>query len=539
MKFYSMKNNCLKINGGNPLDDEICKLIQSIQTNSIVRSLAFHPNGNILAFGTDDKTIKICSIHKNGISETNPLQVLTGHTSSVDSLAYHPTGNILVSGSNQLAKLWKISPDGTWDRTPPQNLPHNNMIWSVGFNHNGTLLACGLLDFKVNLWRINPNGTAEGKPCFYLTGHNGPVYTIAFHPYLNLLASGSDDSVVKIWNINPNGYWDGIDLPRIRTHSKAVICVAFSPNGTLLATGSKDKTVALYKFPWEESYLVYPLETLTSHEGHVRCLAFHPSSNFLASGSTDNTVIIWKINPNGMVDINPFQILRGHVSGICCLSFNPSGNILVTGSMDKTVKIWNCTKLSTHWPRLELLTTGNLSAKLLASLTIDPTQTLSTRLGNHIRKRIGIVPDTFENRKKENEILGKKYVELPRTIVVDPPQPSVALTHMSEHIDASLAPRPRESLVQLKPAVAIMDTPVSSQSIVCREDDTDCNAVYNTKFWDIVVEMHSSCTDSSEILKKIEELKGYKALLEKQGKPTGITAIWINKLEKKIKACKK
>jgi len=548
MKIYSRKKNnsrknyISKINGGKPLENEICKLIQNLENKSIVRSVAFHPSGNIVAFGSSEGTIKLWSINKYGILETNPLEILTEHAGDVNCLAFHPIGNILVSGTNKFAKLWKIEPDGSWNRTPPQGLVHNNTISSVAFNHSGNLLACGCYDYKVNLWRINTNGSAESKPCFYLTGHSAPVVSIAFHPTLNLLASGSFDWCVKLWNIKPNGYWDGIDLPRLGYHSNRVSCVAFSPNGKFLATGSWDKSIEVYKFKPDGTYSDYP-ETLRQHEGRVGCLAFHPSSNFLASGSIDNTVILWKINPNGTVDINPFQILRGHVSGIICLAFSSTGNILVTGSTDKTVKLWNSLKLSTHWPKLQLLTTGNLATKLITVLTRDSAQTLRMRLDNEIQKRIGIVPDTLENRKKQGIILVKKYQEFPRIEDVAPPQPSVALTHMGEHSNTSLEPRPRESLVQLQATVpiipSILDTDAASLSVVCRVDDTDCNAVYDSTFWDIVKEMHISCSDRSEILKKIEELKGYRALLEKQKKPPGITSIWIKKLEQKITACKK
>jgi WD40 repeat protein len=75
-----------------------------------VRSLAFSPNGRILASGSDDQTIRIWDV-RDGTCQ----KVLQGHTSRVCSVQFSPVDvnlpsdadPILVSGSqDETIKLW-------------------------------------------------------------------------------------------------------------------------------------------------------------------------------------------------------------------------------------------------------------------------------------------------------------------------------------------------------------------------------------------------------------------------------------------------
>jgi WD40 repeat protein len=75
-----------------------------------VRSVAFSPNGRILASGSDDQTIRLWDVRDGSCQK-----VLQGHTSRVCSIQFSPidvslpsgTGPILVSGSqDETIKLW-------------------------------------------------------------------------------------------------------------------------------------------------------------------------------------------------------------------------------------------------------------------------------------------------------------------------------------------------------------------------------------------------------------------------------------------------
>ncbi|MCH7761137.1 protein kinase [candidate division TA06 bacterium] len=178
-------------------------------------------------------------------------------------------------------RLYSVHADSPW-RSQEEKVfkGHSDVVRSVAFSPDGSLLASGSDDKTIRIWRVE-----DGTLLQTLKGHTMWIRSVAFSPDGSLLASGSDDNTVRLWRVE-----DGKPLRTLKEHQKPVFSVALSPDGSLLASGSFDKTIHLWRV--EDGKLHGSLE---EHTEDVNSIAFSPDGSFIASGSRDKTVRTWRI----------------------------------------------------------------------------------------------------------------------------------------------------------------------------------------------------------------------------------------------------
>jgi len=186
-----------------------------------VTSVAFSPNGSILAFGNMDHTIELWDV-STGAEQRR----LVGHYDWVTSVAFSHDGRMLASASgDHTVKLWDVA-TGNQVRTLGENHP-NTRSHSVAFSPDGRLLASATSDSTIELWSLGE--AAEPRTLTSTRKELGGLDVVAFSPDGRLLASG--------------GYWPGLELWNVATgkelghYGTSVLQVAFSPDGRMLASG--------------------------------------------------------------------------------------------------------------------------------------------------------------------------------------------------------------------------------------------------------------------------------------------------------------
>jgi len=216
------------------------KVKQTISPGGIIRTLAFSPEGSLLAGAGDESVVYLWE------SATGKQKAkLEGHTDWVWSLAFTPDGKQLASGgSDGTVLFWDVpnskkqlsfssSPPPPPNTSPPTTV---NTVVSLAYSPDAKLIALGGSDAQIHL--VNP---ADGKIARSIPGHTSSVTGLAFHPGGKVLASCSKDRTVRLWD--PAG---GQALKTLEGHTAWVQGITFLAQGNRLASVSADQTVRVW-----------------------------------------------------------------------------------------------------------------------------------------------------------------------------------------------------------------------------------------------------------------------------------------------------
>ncbi|MCC5634956.1 NACHT domain-containing protein [Nostoc sp. CHAB 5844] len=278
-----------------------------------VLSIAFSPNGKLLAMGDTNGEIRLYQV-------TDGQQVLTfqGHTNWVPSLAFSPDGSILASSSSDhTVKLW----NATTGQCLQTLQGHEHEVWTVAFSPDANTLVSGSNDHTIKLWSVS-----TGQCLQTFKGHTSWIVCAIFTLDGQTLVSGSDDDTIRLWDIST-----GKCLKILWGHRDGIRSLTISPDGQTIASSSDDQTVKLWHIKTGEC-----LKTLQGHHAAVWSVAIHPQGNLIASGSLDHTVRLWDFHTGQCL-----KILQGHSTLVFSVVFSPQGDLLASGSDDQMMKLWD------------------------------------------------------------------------------------------------------------------------------------------------------------------------------------------------------
>jgi WD40 repeat protein len=332
--------------------------------NRPIYSIAFHPNAQIIATGSDDTTVKLWHIS----SSTNCIKTLYGNSTRVCFVIFHSNGLYMAICSGYgSAKLYSLRPTTTPTPTVIPTAPI----------HTST------------------NGIPDPIHTATLFGHSSAIRSLSFHPSLRILATGGCDNTIKLWKFDE----DGSNIKCYKTlynHTSIVCSIIFHPSLCLLATGSCDKTIRLWTLNENCTNVTY-CKTLYGHTNYIFSIAFHPLYSIIGSGSWDKTIKLWSIDNNSlnMEAIECSTTLYGHNDAVYSIAFHPFAPILASGSSDKTIKLWRFNSTGTYG---QCIMTLYENIDIIYSITFN-TNTMAANSSNNIVKLwniSNIIPFPYE-----------------------------------------------------------------------------------------------------------------------------------------------
>ncbi|KAH6645743.1 WD40-repeat-containing domain protein [Truncatella angustata] len=239
------------------------------QHGSKIFAMTFSPDGNLIAIASDDRTVTLWAVGTGHLQAT-----FEGYMDFMTTIAFSPDAKFVAAASQDYDEVIMWETDTGQSQTLG-GVGDAAQVFSVAFSSKGMLLASAH-DESVVLWDLQ-----NGEPQLTFTGHTGCANSVAFSPDGKFMASASDDMTVMIWKIE-NG-----ETQMKLCHPDLVDSVAFSPDGQFVASSS-DSIVYIWNVTSGEQQA-----RLTGHNDRVVSVAFSPDGKLVASGSDDKTMILW------------------------------------------------------------------------------------------------------------------------------------------------------------------------------------------------------------------------------------------------------
>ncbi len=292
-------------------DVSTCKPVSAFGVPSWITSVAFRPEAGVIATGHDDGIVRTWNLTNGEL-----LQELEGHRRPISALAFRPDGSVLASASEDKAiGLWELSTG----RLRDQLLGHTDRIPALAWHPDGSRLYSAGWDTTVRVWDAQ-----SAQPIILLNAHVGQVAAMALSPDGLQLTAADSLNTLHVWDL-------GTNRPRhlFKGHRGEVRCLAYSADGNRLVSGGSDRVLAV----WDP--VVGQRRSTSADPAFFRTgVAVSPDGTQLA-GIGGAALRVWKVASGELL------CERQTGEALHAVAFSPDGRCIATGGSGLGISLWD------------------------------------------------------------------------------------------------------------------------------------------------------------------------------------------------------
>jgi WD40 repeat protein len=284
------------------IDGKLLKTFDNAH-NKRINDLSFSPDGQTLASGSADDTVKIWDLQNAKDIKTILIN------KAVFIVTFLNKDTLITADSDEKIKLWDVYKGNLKKEFKERHL---QTISDLAVSSDHKTLVSASKDKTIKIWNIE-----DGKLLDTLTNDTSGFLDVEFIKNSKEIASVSENGDIKMWDLDNK-------LPTLEGEK-----LSFSPDKSTIAT-IKNREIKLWKPNFQ------PIKSfLTDHNGSITQIRFSHDSKIIASTSADKTIKLWNLNGKLLTT------LKGHQESVTSVAFNPKDNIIVSGSLDRTAKLWS------------------------------------------------------------------------------------------------------------------------------------------------------------------------------------------------------
>jgi WD40 repeat protein len=294
-----------------------------------VTSLAFGPNGGLLASGGNQALVAVWTLGKGDAEPAACREVVQGYAVGVaQSVAFSQDAAFLAAAATDgTTRVYNVS--GPVPKQVAEMLGHTGEVEDVAFSPepgDGGRIVTASVDGTARVWKNN-----TGAQLAMLAGHLAPTTAAVFVDGM-FAVTGSADQTVRLWYVPAVSRLKPAPARRSRVAAAgAVNELAVSPDRQTIVSTLPNGAASI-----QDTQTGGRRDLPLRNGAAVTAAAFSPDGALVVTGDEGGSAAVWKVKDGTLV-----ERLDGHTLRVASAAFSPDGKEVVTASDDKTARVWN------------------------------------------------------------------------------------------------------------------------------------------------------------------------------------------------------